>query len=204
MLQSWSYLISLREYVRIPSSHFSWTQTFGSTSSMLDHGLQQLLHALTHDTNVLRIFISHGNQRRISVYILVFHIILLSRRVRIFIEPLVDIVLQSRSESMSAAYSITARSASLRMPLTRCSVDLLHLDQFSWTMSNVGGTPRPFRASTYLGLTQVVSLERRICRLCHALNHWLLSQPLIFFGQSSEFLQPDLHLLPQSVLHPST
>ena len=50
MLQSWSYLISLREYDRIPSSHFSRTQTFGSTSSMLDHRLQQLLNALTHDT----------------------------------------------------------------------------------------------------------------------------------------------------------
>ena len=71
------------------------------------------------------------------------------------------------STQIRAAYSITARSASLRRPLTRCSVDLLHLDQFSWTLSNVGGTPRPFHASTYLGLTQVLNLERRICRLCH-------------------------------------
>ena len=98
---------------------------------MLDHGLQQILHALTHDTTVLQLFISQGNQRRISLYILVFHIIVLLRRVRIFIEPLIDIVLQSRSESMSAAFSITARSASLRMLLTQCPVDLLHLDKFS-------------------------------------------------------------------------
>ena len=108
------------------------------------------------------------------------------------------------SIQIRAAYSITARSASQGMPLTRCSVDLLHLDQFSSTLSNVGGTPRPFHASNYLGLTQVLNLERRICRLCHALNHCLLSQPLILFGQSSEFLQQDLHLLPQSVLQPST
>ena len=66
------------------------------------------------------------------------------------------------SIQIRAAYSITARSASLRMPLTRCSVDLLHLDQFSWTLSNVGGTPRPFHASNYLGLTQVLNWDRRI------------------------------------------
>ena len=38
------------------------------------------------------------------------------------------------SIQIRAAYSITARSASLGRPLTRCSADLLHLDQFSWTI----------------------------------------------------------------------
>ena len=124
---------------------------------MLDHGLQHLLHALTHDTVSCDSFSVKAIQRRMSLYVLVFHIIVLLRRVRIFIEPLVDLVLRFSSEPVSAAYSITARSASLRMLLTRCSVDLLHLDQFSWTLSNVGGTPRSFHASSYLGLTQVLN-----------------------------------------------
>ena len=175
MLQSLSCLISLREHVRTLSSPLlnDTCQPFGSTASMLDHGLQQLLHALTHDT-VLRLFISQGNQHRLSLYGMVFHIIVLLRRVRIFPRT----AHRHRSSiQIRAAYSITARSASLRRPLKRCSVDLLHLDQLSWSLSYVGGTPRSFHARNYLWalFRFLIWNNHRIHRLFHTLNHWLLS-----------------------------
>ena len=131
-------------------------ETFGSTSSMLDHGLQQLLHALTHDT-------MSCDSPSVKTTTAEYHCPLWYFTSSFFLTyPHFPRTAHRHRTSIQirAAYSITARSASLRRPLSRCSVDLLHLDQFSWTLSNVGGAPRPFHASNYLGLTQVLNLEK--------------------------------------------
>ena len=118
---------------------------------MLDRGLQELLHALTH--KMMSCDSSSVKATSAECHCMFWY----------FTCPYFPRTAHRHRSSnpIRAAFSIIARSASLRRPLTRCSVDLLHLDQFSWTLSNVGGTPRSFHARNYLGLTQVLTLERR-------------------------------------------
>ena len=149
-------------------------QTFGSTSSMLCHGLQQLLHALTHDTMsgdshqsrqpapniIVHSGISHYRSFKMCPH---FHRTARRHRSSIQIRVHVSRVLDHRSERL------TKNAAYTNVP-SICS---------TWTNS-VGPCRMPVALQDLStpATTQVLNLERRIRRL----NDWLLSQLRTMIG----------------------
>ena len=132
-------------------------QTFGSTSSMLDHGLQQLLHALTHDTvsgdsssvkatapNItVRSGISHHRFFKTCPH---FHRTARRHRSSIQFRARVCRVLDHRSERLTenAAYTRSRRSA----PLGQIQLDVVEYRWHSKTFPRQH-LPGPYSGSQF-------------------------------------------------------